>query len=123
MIMEEHTVTTPSSQVNEPSVTGKPKRLGLISTAFGVEATQSEFYFWADRGAVLESGQIVFARQFLPPNNNLGIIEMTVYGVIERVNRLSSSRSIEADMRERSLLIVLSGAKGTAFCVRSGNMA
>jgi hypothetical protein len=101
MIMDEHTVTTPSSQVNEPSVMGKPKRLGLISTAFGVEATQSEFYFWADRGAVLESGQIVFARQSLPPNNNLGIMEMTVYGVIERVNRLSSSRSIEADMRER----------------------
>ena len=76
-------------------------RLGLISTAFGVESTQSEFYFWADRGSVLEGGQIVFARQSLPPNNNLGVAEMTVYGVIERVNRLSSSRSIEADMRER----------------------
>lgn len=76
-------------------------RLGLVSTAPKVESTQSEFYFWADRTAVPESGQIIYAQQLLPPNNNLGIDAMTVYGVIERVNRLSSARSIEADMRER----------------------
>lgn len=78
-----------------------PVRLGLVSTAAGVEASQSEFYFWADRGAVPESGQIVYARQPLPSGNSTGVEEMTVYAVIERVNRLSSSRSIEADMRER----------------------
>lgn len=78
----------------------EPVRLGLVSTANGVEATQSEFYFWADRAAVPESGQIVYARQPLPPNN-LGVDSMTVYAVIERVNRLSGARSVEADMRER----------------------
>jgi len=81
----------------EPS---PPVRMGLVSTANGVEATQSEFYFWADRSAVPESGQIVYAQQSLPPNN-LGIETMTVYAVIERVNRLSGARSVEADMRER----------------------
>ena len=83
------------------TTTTSQQKLGLISTAFGVESSQSEFYFWADRSSVLESGQIVYARQALPLNNNLGITEMTVYGVIEKVSRLSSSRSIEADMRER----------------------
>ena len=78
-----------------------PIRLGLISTAPNVQSNQSEFYFWVDKTAVPESGQIVYARQQLPPDNNLGIEEITVYAVIERVNRLSSSRSIEADMRER----------------------
>jgi DNA helicase HerA-like ATPase len=92
---------TSSPRLDKPRATDEKIRLGLISTAFGVESTQSEFYFWADRGLVLESGQIVFARQSLPLNNVLGVFEMTVYGVIERVNRLSSSRSIEADMRER----------------------
>ena len=90
-----------SKETDEIQTDSDPVRLGLISTAFGVESTQSEFYFWADRGSVPESGQIVYACQSLPPNNNLGINKMTVYGVIERVNRLSSSRSIEADMRER----------------------
>lgn len=99
--MNEQTPSSQSTEINEPETNSKPVRLGLISTAFGVESTQSEFYFWADRGSVLESGQIVYARQRLPSNNNLGIDEMIVYGVIERVNRLSSSRSIEADMRER----------------------
>ena len=90
-----------SQNSNELRESDKPIRLGLISTAFGVESSQSEFYFWADRNSVLESGQIIYAHQSLPANNNLGITEMTVYGVIEKVNRLSSSRSIEADMRER----------------------
>lgn len=76
-------------------------RLGLVSTAPGVESSQGEFYFWADRDAIPESGQIVYARQPLPPGNSAGVEEMIVYGVIERVKRLSSSRSIEADMRER----------------------
>lgn len=84
-------------KLNTPS----PIRLGLISTAPNVQSNQSEFYFWVDKTAVPESGQIVYARQQLPPDNNLGIEEITVYAVIERVNRLSSSRSIEADMRER----------------------
>src|SRR5512137_2621315 len=78
-----------------------PLRLGLVSTAPGVESSQSEFYFWADRDAVPESGQIVYARQPRPPGNSASVDEMIVYGVIERVKRLSSSRSIEADMRER----------------------
>lgn len=87
----------PSENGSEPSTS---IRLGLVSTASGVEATQSEFYFWADRAAVPESGQIVYAQQTLPANN-LGISTMTVYAVIERVNRLSGARSVEADMRER----------------------
>lgn len=93
----ESEVTTP----HEPIETAAAQRLGLTSTAPGVESTQGEFFFWADRKAIPEGGQIVFAKQALPSDNNLGVTEMTVYGVVERVNRLSSSRSIEADMRER----------------------
>lgn len=90
-----------SPNMIESKTSDEPIRLGLISTAFGVESSQGEFYFWADRHAIVESGQIIYARQSLPPNNNLGITEMTVFGVVEKVKRLSSSRSIEADMRER----------------------
>lgn len=89
------------SEVSPKISNTTPKRLGLISTAPGVESTQSEFYFWADRNTVPESGQLVYACQTLPQNNNLGVEEIIVYGIVERVHRLSSSRSIEADMRER----------------------
>lgn len=93
--------TNPTLSHSRQTKKDTPIRLGLISTAPNVQSNQSEFYFWVDKTAVPESGQIVYARQQLPPNNNLGVDEITVYAVIERVNRLSSSRSIEADMRER----------------------
>lgn len=99
--MLEQSIPTSSKPNSNQSSDGSNARLGRISTAQGVESNQSEFYFWADQQAVLESGQIIYARQQLPPGNSLGIDEITVYGVVERVSRLSGSRSIEADMRER----------------------
>ncbi|HNS49850.1 MAG TPA: hypothetical protein PKO09_01570 [Anaerolineae bacterium] len=75
--------------------------LGLISTALASEATQDEFYFWADSRRLVEAGQLVRVTMPLPQADPrvraMGWDHVMVIGVVEEVRRQSESRSLGSD--------------------------
>ena len=75
--------------------------LGLVSTALASEATQDEFYFWADSRRITEAGQLVRVTMPLPQADprvsSMGWDHITVIGVVEEVRRQSESRSLGSD--------------------------
>lgn len=84
------------------SVSPMPENcLGLISTAVASEATQDEFYFWADSRRITEAGQLVRVTMSLPQADlrvrTMGWDRVTVIGVVEEVRRQSESRSLGSD--------------------------
>lgn len=75
--------------------------LGLISTAVASEATQDEFYFWADSRRITEAGQLVRVTMPLPQADPrvkaMDWDHITVIGVVEEARRQSESRSLGSD--------------------------